>query len=137
MSKFAEIKHTSNADEVNEYLTNGWDLIDTAQKAYGDGSFVTQHILGLSYKAVAEGLLTIVKAYEEHGLKEELLSKMVDDEGDTAERYVTNGFFSDKNDLAKFLVKYEALVNKKEVTFYKSKKSEAPILDNIETDLDF
>lgn len=119
MNQFAQILHTSSADEVNKYLDEGWDLIDTAKRSYGDGSFEIQHIVGLSYKTLAEGLLTFVKDYEKLLPKEEIFKAKAQELGENYNLYGRGGFYTTKNELTKYMKSYEQLVNNIETTYYK------------------
>lgn len=124
MNQFAQILHTSSAEEVNKYLGEGWDLIDTAKSSYGDGGHEIQHVLGLSYKTLAEGLLTFVKDYEKSLSKEELFKAKAEELGENYNLYGKGGFYTTNNELTKYMKSYEQSVNNIETSYYKKGSEE-------------
>lgn len=133
MSQYATIIHTTSENELNKLLSYGWDHIETNKKAYGDGTTMIEHVIGLSYKTKAEGLLSFLKTYESITPKNKMFEAQAEKLGEDFSQYETGGFLESKDDLIKFMVSYEMLVNGKlNASFYKNE----PELDS-DSDSDF
>lgn len=121
MADYVRVYKTSDESEVNKYIQNGWDLIDTTKSVdYDTGGRYVKHVLGLSYKEQANKLLTIIREYEKYGFKEELIKKVEDEMDDRLEDYKAIGFPDIETPLANYMTNYENVVNNKDV-FYSKK----------------
>lgn len=140
MADYVRVFETTSEKEANDYIKNGWDLIDTPTVTSFDGdshySSHTQYTLGFSAKVYANRLLAIVKEYEKHGFKEILFEKVAEELNDNVKWYhepedkkqMTNikllGPGLSKSPIAKFMSNYEYVVNDKKVSYYKDTKIE-------------
>ena len=119
---------TATERDVNQYLEEGWKLIDTTRSSYdgtGNDTSITYH-LGYPVENHISDLLSIISSYEESGFKEKLFSKWAEDSGINLDDYSENsgiGWVSD-NPTLEAIAKYEKLVHNKEVKYYaKNSKS--------------
>lgn len=63
-----------NSDEINNYLSKGWEIIETIKINTDCSQFETRinYHIGLSAKVMVDKLITIIKDSEEHDLKKKL-----------------------------------------------------------------
>lgn len=128
MADYVKVFETSDYDKANEYIKNGWTLINTPKKSTFNGedgySSYTEYTLGLSAKEHANRLLAIIREYEKYGLKEALLEKVSAEMDDNIEEYDTTGFWNSDSPLAKYMSSYEDIVNDKKVKYFKKRNND-------------
>ena len=136
MAEYVRVFETSNVREANEYISKGWDLIDSPTITSFDGdsrySNHTQYVLGLSTKEYANKLLAIIREYEKHGFKDVMFEEAARELNDNVELYeepedekqLANiellGPGLSKSPIAKFMADYEDMVNNKKISYFRN-----------------
>ena len=123
MKDYIRLEILASGDSVDQYLSKGWEIIDTTKSAFPEGDTFVKYHLGLPSKVLMDNLLSIIKEYERHGLKELLFESIAKQNDDNVNDYDTNGFHSTKNELTNFMQTYEDVVNNKKVTYSNRKES--------------
>jgi len=111
---------TVQEGQVDRYLNDGWEIIDTTKEGYGDGGFYLKYHLGLSARSQMNKLKEIIEAYEKFGFKEQLFEKVAVSNGEKIEDYSdkTTGLRS-KDATIDFMESYEKNVHDKDIRYYK------------------
>ena len=120
MADYVKVFETTDYDDANKYIKNGWVLIDTPKKStFGEAGYTsyTKYTLGLSAKEHANRLLAIIREYEKYGLKETLLEKVAEEMGDNISEYEPAGFVSKETPLARYMSNYENVVNNEKILY--------------------
>lgn len=120
MNDFIKIV-TVNNREVDRYLKDGWEIIDTTKEGYGDGGFFLKYHLGLSTRTMVMKLKEVIYSYEEHGFKEQLFKKVAESNGEDYSLYsnsISNGYIS-KDATISFMENYEKDIHDKKISYYK------------------
>lgn len=135
MADYVRVFETMNEKEANEYIKNGWDLIDapTVTNFDGDSHYTsrTQYTLGLSAKEHANKLLAIIREYEKRGFKAALFEETASEQNDNMKWYEPKGKAEtarleligpgpSKSPIAKFMADYEDVVNEKKVSYFRN-----------------
>ena len=110
------------SDKVDKYLSEGWEIIETAKfiSSYPEGqdTSLSFHI-GLPARVMVDKLMSVIKNYEEHGLKEKLYEGVAESLGEIASEYGTGDGHHTSSKIAKYMENYEKVVNNKSVTVRK------------------
>lgn len=113
------------ANEVEQYLKKGWEIIETTKNVYEMGESTLNYHIGLTARSKVNELKRIIQLYEENGLKEELFKKVAQNNGHNIEDYDQSpDGHRFRNDTISFLEHYEEVVNDKTTKFYKKLTSE-------------
>lgn len=75
--------------------------------------------VGLPAEVRIDELKQILKLYEKYGFKEELFTKIAEENGHDLDDYSYNGGYTVNNETTRFIEKYEKIVNGKRVTLCK------------------
>ena len=122
MADYVRVFETTSEKEANDYIKNGWDLIDAPTKTSFDGdsgySSYTKYTLGLSAKAYSNKLLAVIRDYEKYGFKEALLEKIGEETDDNVENYDKDGVVASKSPLAVYISNYEDAVNDSKTSYF-------------------
>lgn len=116
--------------EVDKYLSEGWEIIETARFSNDYGPAVETRLdyhVGFPARVLVDNLLSILKDYEAHGLKEKLYEKVAESFGENASDYDFSAGHSISTNATRYMEKYERLVNNRYV--YVKKKFTQEELD--------
>jgi hypothetical protein len=108
-----------NSGQVDKYLSNGWEIIETAKQSYPDGETTVDYHIGLPARVMVEKLLSVIKDYESLGLKEKLFEGIAEGFEETASDYETGMGVATPSRTARYMENYERIVNNKIVTVYR------------------
>jgi len=75
LKDFTEILEIDTKDKVNEYLKEGWVIIDTLKIKYPEQDFL-HFVIGYPATKKIEDLKSIIRRYEEANLKVELFKSI-------------------------------------------------------------
>jgi hypothetical protein len=114
------------ANDVDKRLAKGWEIIETSKTAYDMGETTLNYHIGYSGNRLVTDLLDIIRKYEEHGLKDELIKRIAltneDEINDIYEISAGTSFQKRiENSTVEFMKKYEAAVNNKNIEFVKKR----------------
>lgn len=123
MIDYVRLLSTSSSKEADNFISLGWELIDTTKPHnYDDGSRIEYH-LGYPASLLARELLSIVKLYEKHTNRDQLFEKVAEEFADNLDSYlkVTGGYdtMNTTNALPLWMAKYEFIVNGEVMTYGK------------------
>jgi alanyl-tRNA synthetase len=118
MRDFVEVKIVY-ANQIDDYLKDGWEIIDTTTLVLGNGESKLEYHIGLPPKAKIDQLKQIIKLYEEYGFKEELFKKIAEKNGHDLNDYTEGSGFHVNNETTQFIENYEKIVNNKVIKLYK------------------
>jgi hypothetical protein len=104
--------------EVHKYLADGWEIVEAAKQSYEGETRVDYHI-GLPARVMVDKLMTIIRDYEEHDLKEKLFEGVAENFGENASEYQAGAGHSTPSKTARYMETYEKTVNDKNVTVRK------------------
>lgn len=112
--------YTVSGREVQRYLDDGWELIDTTKELIGPSETQIIHHIGYPAKRKIDDLLKIINEYEKRGLKQKLFELVAEENGDNIEDISLNGgrVMEGKSKTAKFMSWHDSTVLGKQVTYY-------------------
>ncbi|MED4370741.1 hypothetical protein ACGYLS_20880 [Bacillus subtilis] len=113
-----------NPGKVDKYLSDGWEIIETAKHSYPDGETTVDYHIGLPARVMVENLLSIIKDYESLGLKEKLFEGIAEGFGETASDYGTGRGHATSSKTARYMEEYERIVNNKIVNVFRKHTQE-------------
>ncbi len=105
--------------QVDKYLQDGWEIIETAKQSYPDGETKVDYHIGLPAKVMVDKLLSVIKDYEAQGLKETLFEGIAEGFGENASDYETGMGHATPSKTARYMENYERIVNNQIVTVRK------------------
>lgn len=114
-----------SATGVDKFLKQGWEIVETTKSASPEGDTTLNYHVGLPARVVMNKLLTIVKVYEKHDLKNKLFEAVANENGEKLDDYEV-GLYSSGTNLAKFMESYEHIVNNEYVKYSKKNASDNP-----------
>jgi hypothetical protein len=97
--------------QVDKYLNDGWEIIETAKQSYPDGETKVDYHIGLPAKVLVDKLLSVIKDYEEQGLKERLFEGVAIGFDENASDYETGMGHATPSKTARYMENYERIVN--------------------------
>ncbi|ULH21323.1 hypothetical protein ACSYG7_13620 [Bacillus velezensis] len=112
MKEYVKIIELSHMENVNRYIQEGWEVIDTLKRNIMHEEEVLNYVIGYPIKKRVEDLKEIIKAYEEKGLKEELFKGIAEDNGENYTE-IHEGAYQKQNETSKFMNKYEKALDSK------------------------
>lgn len=112
LKEYVEIIELSHMQNVNRYIQEGWEVIDTLKRNIMHEEEVLNYVIGYPIKKRVEDLKEIIKAYEEKGLKEELFKGIAEDNGENYTE-IHEGSYQKQNETSKFMNKYEKALDSK------------------------
>ncbi|APH69755.1 hypothetical protein BAX60_21190 [Bacillus subtilis] len=109
MKEYVEIKELRPSENVNNYIKDGWEIIETLkQKNYEMEEL--SYVVGYPAKKKIEDLKEIIKTYEDRGFKEQLFKSIAEENSeDYAE--ITESYYSQQNETTKFMNNYEEVLD--------------------------
>lgn len=125
MKEYMGLIVTHYLDEVDTYLKDGWEIIETAKYEEGSETRIDYH-LGLPARAFADQLLEVIRTYEKHGLKEKLMEAVAESDGDDVSHYQIGKGSYIQSKTAQFMTEYEWRVNQKIVEVRSTKPTPPP-----------
>ncbi|MCY9097634.1 hypothetical protein MOE49_00810 [Bacillus inaquosorum] len=108
-----------NSGQVDKYLNDGWEIIETAKRSYPDGETTVEYHIGLPARVMVENLLSVIKDYESLGLKEKLFEGIAEGFGETASDYEIGMGHTTSSNTARYMEEYERIVNNKIVKVFR------------------
>jgi hypothetical protein len=105
--------------EVHKYLEDGWEIVETAKQSFPDGETRVDYHIGLPARVMVDKLMTVIRDYEEHGLKEKLFVGVAENFGENASEYEAGAGHSTPSKTARYMETYEKTVNDKNVNVRK------------------
>jgi hypothetical protein len=105
--------------QVDKYLQDGWEIIETAKQSYPDGETKVDYHIGLPAKVLVDKLTAIIRDYESLGLKGNLFEGVAKGFDENASDYETGGGHQTPSKTARYMENYERIVNNQIVTVFK------------------
>jgi hypothetical protein len=105
--------------QVDKYLQDGWEIIETAKQSYPDGETKVDYHIGLPAKVLVDKLTSFIRDYESLGLKESLFEGVAKGFEENASDYETGAGHATPSKTARYIENYEHIVNNKIVTVRK------------------
>ena len=125
MYEYVRLIEAENEYEANEFIENGWEVISAVKSKNGESEYIKYH-LGLPAKVLLDKLMSIVKEYEKHGLKDVLFGKVAKKTNDRAENYAASKDGVSWTPLAKFMTEYDNTVNGSRLSYAKKRDDDLP-----------
>lgn len=105
--------------QVDKYLKDGWEIIETVKQSYSDGETRVEYHIGLPAKVMVKKLTAIIRDYEKQDLKEKLFEGVAESFGENASDYETGFGQTTNGKTARYIENYEKIVNDKIINVYK------------------
>lgn len=105
--------------EVHKYLEDGWEIVETAKQSYPEGETRVDYHIGLPARVMVDRLMTVIRDYEEQGLKEKLFEGVAESFDENASDYETGAGHPTSSKTARYMETYEKTVNDINVTVRK------------------
>lgn len=109
--------------QINDKLADGWEVIDKTTSVHPDGEETMTYHIGYPAEKRIEDLKGIIKKYESFGLKEVLFDKVAEENGNTVDMFKKGSGFGTNDPTAKFMTRYEKLVDNSENQYYEKRSS--------------
>lgn len=112
MSEYMKVD-VVHSHAVDKYLSEGWEIIETAKFStdYGQLDTKIDYHMGLPARVMVQKLTSIIKDYEEYGLKEKLFNGIAESNNEKVEDYEAGLGHPTNSKIAKYIEVYERLVN--------------------------
>lgn len=118
MSDYIKVK-AIDENQVDKYLNNGWEIIDTVKTSYDGNDARLDYHIGLPSRVVIDMLTGVIREYEKHGFKELLFEKVAEGFGENVSDYEEGGGRPSYDKTPSYIEDYELTVNNSNVSIYK------------------